>query len=312
MTMDEELDPLALALAADLARKLGLNTGLADIDASWVNDRRHWPVDKVSELVATQDGFAVPVRLYRPTASIDLPALVYIHGGGWFSGTLDDVDDNCRELSSRANCIVVSVDYSLSPQHKFPRALEEVDAVCRWLTKNARKFSVNPQRIAIGGESAGATLAAARCLLARGRPGPDMVLQLLIYPVLDPQLERDEIINSSDPILSSGLIRSMWRHYTDSDTDLENGLVAPLRAGSLAGLPRAMLITAGTDPLRFEGKAFADALSAADVEVYHRHCPGLFHGFFGLAHPRAECVMDEVIGVLLDAFSPAREARASH
>lgn len=306
MTMDKELDPLAMALAADLARKLGINSGLADVHTTSVDNRQHWPIEEISNFVVDQDGYAVSVRLYRPAALSAPPVLVYIHGGGWFSGTLDDVDDNCRELSARASCVVVSVDYSLSPQHKFPRALDEVDAVCRWLAANAQRLDVDPQRIAIGGESVGANLAAAQCLLSRGRRGPAMVLQLLIYPVLDPRLERDEIINNRDPILSSGLIRSMWRHYTDSATDLENCLVAPSRADSLVGLPRAMLITAGTDPLRVEGKAFADALMAANVAVDYRHYPGLFHGFFGLAHPRAEDAMGEVIDVLSDAFSPAR------
>lgn len=309
MTEEQQLDPLALALAADLAHRLGIDTQLPLPSEANIARRAVWHVASVQDTAVPAVGASVPVRIYHPSPATDLPALLYIHGGGWFSGCLDDVDANCRELCARSQCVVISISYSLSPEHKFPHALGEVDAVCRWVYAMATTLRVDRRRMAIGGESAGATLAAAQCLLLRNLDEPRLILQLLIYPVLDPEMDRDELRDNRDPILSTGLIRAMWRQYTDAGTDWDNELLAPLRASCLADLPAAVLVTAGTDPLRIEGKAFALALISNGVAVNHVHAEGLFHGFFGMAHPRAQEVMNEVVGALTQAFSQARAAR---
>jgi acetyl esterase len=245
----------------------------------------------------------VSIRTYRPTGAGDLPALVYLHGGGWFAGDLDMVDANCRELSSRADCVVVSVDYSLAPATRFPHALEEVHAVSHWLSEQSEALGIDRRRVAIGGESAGGNLAAAECLLARDRGGPEYVLQLLIYPVLDPNLDRDELATVSDPILTTGLIRLMWRQYLAHETDRNNPLAAPVAAESLVALPPALIVTGETDPLQFEGAAYAAALDRAGTPAALRHYAGLFHGFFGLPHPAAQTAMDDVVTRLQDVFS---------
>jgi acetyl esterase len=298
-----KLDALAVALAADLRRQLGLKDNAPDEPSLDIVQRKNWPVAEIINSVVEATDGSIPIRIYRPSTSVGLPVLVYIHGGGWFSGDLDAVDANCRELCARAECIVVSVDYSLSPENKFPRALSEVNAVSRWVSEHATSFGGDSRRLAVGGESAGATLAAAECLLARSQDGPRFLLQLLVYPVLDPDMDRDEIHRNQDPILSTGLLRSMWRHYTDSEQDFENSLVAPLRATSMINLPRAVIVTGGTDPLRKECAAFGAALRADGVFVQQWHYEGLFHGFFGLPHPRAESAFADVVEALRDAFA---------
>jgi acetyl esterase len=290
-----------MALAASLARELGLRF----VDAptqSPAAERRRFDVAAVTDSSLPGAKWDVPVRIYRPTLADGAPILVYLHGGGWFSGNLEAVDGNCRELCARAGCVVVSVKYSLSHAHKFPRALQEVDLVCRWLTEHGASVGGDGTRMAIGGESAGANIAAAECLLARSQQGPRFVLQLLIYPVLNADLSRPEIIASRDPILSPGLLRAMWYRYVSSDEDYRNPLFSPSRTDSHAGLPAAMIVTAGTDPLRTEGEAFATALAAAGVSTRHHNCDELFHGFFGLPHPRAEDAMVEVVAALREAF----------
>jgi acetyl esterase len=248
--------------------------------------------------------------MYRPSQAEDLPVLVYMHGGGWFAGDLDMVDANCRELSARVGCLVVSVDYCLAPGHRFPLALEEVHAVSGWLSEQSAALGIDRRRLAIGGESAGGNLAAAECLLARDRGGPDYVLQLLLYPVLDPDLQRDELDSVRDPILSTGLIRLMWRRYLGQDADRRNPLAAPIVAQSLLALPPALILTGGTDPLRFEGAEYAARLDRAGTPATHRHYDGLFHGFFGLPHPRAEAAMDDAVAALKQAFAVGAGAAA--
>jgi acetyl esterase len=213
------------------------------------------------------------------------------------------------------------VDYCLAPASRFPDALEEVHAVSQWLSMESEALGIDRRRVAIGGESAGGNLAAAECLLARDRGGPEYVLQLLIYPVLDPDLEREELNTVDDPILSTGLIRLMWRQYLAQDADRRNHLAAPIVAESLLALPPALIVTGGTDPLRFEGEAYAAALDRAGTPATHRHYDGLFHGFFGIPHPRAEAAMDDVVAALQEAFaagaapasgSGARQTAAKH
>jgi acetyl esterase len=297
-----ELDPLAVGLAANLARTLGLR--FPDPSAECLQiPRSVWDVGSVADFTVACAEWAVPIRVYRPLAMQIAPVLVYIHGGGWFSGNLDAVDADCREICARAACVVVSVDYSLSKVHKFPRALHEVDAVCRWISERAASIGGDPARLAIGGDSAGGNLAAAECLLARERGGRSFRLQLLIYPMLDPNLARSEIVGSQDPIMSPGLLRIMWERYVASQADLRDPLAAPLRAESFAGLPTAMIVTAGTDPLRAEGRRFGAALEADGVAVTYHDCEGLFHGFFGMPHPQAQAAMLAVIGSLNEAFS---------
>jgi acetyl esterase len=306
------LDPLAVALAREFARGLGIRVD-GDESVPELPLRRSWAVADIRDTAVPGPGGDVPVRIYRPNEKDGQPILIYMHGGGWLSGDLDMVEENCRELSARADCLVVSVDYSLSPAHKFPVALEEVHAVATWVAANAEALGGDARRLAIGGESAGANLAASECLMARDGDGPEFVLQLLIYPVLDPDMDRAEIRDAVDPILSAGLVAAMWRQYTDGDADLRNPLAVPLLAESLAGLPPAMIVSAATDPLRFEGEAFAAALSEDDTEATYRLYDGTFHGFFGLPHPNAAPAMDDVVSAMRGIFGLAPEdlARAS-
>jgi acetyl esterase len=296
------LDPLALALAEALSRGMRARlNGPAAADAALFR-RRAWPLAQVEDTRVAAAVGDIPVRIYRPSPASGLPVLVYLHGGGWVDGDLGTVDENCRELAARVGCVVVSVDYTLSRVHKFPRALEEVDAVARWISGHADSFAGDPHRVAIGGESAGANLAAAACLLARDRGGPRYAFQLLVYPAVDADVTRAELQSARDPVLPLGLLRATWRHYMASPEDPRNPLFAPILAASLAALPPALIVTAETDPLRFEGRAYAEALTRAGVPTEHRHYAGLFHGFFGLPHPRAEAAMADVVAALRAAL----------
>ena len=194
------------------------------------------------------------------------PALVYFHGGGWVIGDLESHDQLCRALANAVPRIVVSVDYRLAPEHKFPAAVEDAIAATRWIAANAARLGIDAGRLAVGGDSAGGNLAAVVSLDARDRGGPRLVHQFLIYPGTDmrmgwPSLERHA---QQLPLTRAGM---HWfiAHYLRNDGDKTDWRASPLLASSLTGLPPALVITAGFDPLCDEGEAYAEALRKAGV-----------------------------------------------
>jgi acetyl esterase len=225
----------------------------------------------------------VPVRVYRPSAARPLPSLVYFHGGGWVLGDLDVYDGTVRDLANASGCLVVSVDYRLAPEHKFPAAADDAFAATAWVADNAAEIGADPERLAVGGDSAGGNLAAAVTLMARGRGGPKIAFQLLIYPVTD---QAFDTVSYQENAEGYGLTRKqmMWfsGHYLRSPVDADDPLASPLRASSLRGLPPALVITAGYDPLRDEAEQYAERLKADGVDVRVERYPGLIHGFFGM------------------------------
>lgn len=295
------LDPLAAALAGRLRRELGIR-GADDVLApeQAPPERHRFAVDTIEDRTLATPAGPVPIRLYRPAGDA-LPVLVYLHGGGWFSGDLDSVDANCRELAARAGCAVVSVDYGLTPAHPFPHALRQTHGVLTQLATAPEDTGTDGRRIAVGGESAGGNLAAAACLLARDH-GPRLVHQLLVYPLVDADPDRPELEGADDPVLSLGFLRAMWRNYLPDEAARRNPLAAPAAAQDLTGLPPALVVTAGSDPLRFEGADYARALARHGTPVDHVHLAGLFHGCFGLPHPEAEQAMATAVSTLREAF----------
>jgi acetyl esterase len=230
-------------------------------------------------------GGEVPVRIYTPNATAPLPLLVYFHGGGWVLGGLDTHDGTCRELANGAGCVVVSVDYRLAPEHKFPAAAEDCYAASQWAAAHAAELGADAKRVAVGGDSAGGNLAAAVAQMARDRGGPPLVFQLLIYPVIaaafDTQSYRD---NAEGYLLTAGDMRWFWNHYLATPADAANPHAAPLSARTLAGLPPALVITAEFDPLRDEGELYAHRLEEAGVPTRLSRYDGMIHGFFGMGH----------------------------
>ena len=228
-------------------------------------------------LHATKD-FAL--RTYRPAKPATLPALVYFHGGGWTIGDLDTHDVVCRQLALGAGCVVVSVDYRLAPEHPFPAAVEDCSAAVQWTVDNAQKLGIDARRIAVGGDSAGGNLAAVVALLARDAGGPRIAFQLLVYPATDQRGTAASHENNGQGYLltreSIAFFRSAYLPRQDQWTDWR---ASPLLAKSHAGLPPALVVTAGYDPLVDEGRAYAEKLRAAGVRVEYREYEDMVHGF---------------------------------
>lgn len=266
------------------------------------------PVDRVENLEVPGEGGPIPVRVYTPEAAGATgrrPAIVYFHGGGWVLCGLDTHDSTCRELAVGTGAVVVSVDYRLAPETKFPGPLEDCLAATRWTVEEAERLGIDPDRVAIAGDSAGGNLAAAVAQVCRERGGPALVHQLLIYPVTNRDFETPSYCDNGEGyFLTTRMMQWFWDHYLDSDTDAENPLAAPLRAKDLAGLPPATVITAEYDPLRDEGRAYAERLAEAGVPTEYTNYEGVFHGFFGMTAqlPRARRAVDDACARLRKAF----------
>jgi acetyl esterase len=227
---------------------------------------------------------SIPVRLYTPAGGGPLPALVFFHGGGWVLGNIEAYDTVCRALTNAAGCAVLSVDYRLAPEHKFPAAVEDCYAATRWVVANAATLNLDPARIAVGGDSAGGNLAAVIAQVARDRGGPSLVFQLLVYPVTDylPDLP-SYAENAEGYLLTKDAMGWVWNHYLLHEAEGKNPLASPLRAADLSGLPPALIITAERDPLRDEGERYATRLQEAGVPVAVTRYDGMIHGFFSMA-----------------------------
>lgn len=242
------------------------------------------PVESVED--RTTPG-GVPLRAYRPLGSepgSTLPVLVYFHGGGWVLGDIETVDNLCRRLANASGCAVVSVDYRLAPEAKFPGPLDDCFEAVAFIPREADSFGIDPQRMAVGGDSAGGNLAAAVTLLARDTGGPKLAFQLLIYPITNFDFETPSYLENSEGYgLSREMMRWYWNQYLARPEDGRSPLASPLAAPDLSGLPPALVITAGFDVLRDEGRAFADRLLEAGVPAQLEHFPGMIHGFLQMA-----------------------------
>lgn len=241
-------------------------------------------VAEVADRAIDGPGGALRLRFYRPAGDGPHQVVVYFHGGGWVLCSLETHDNVCRHLCVGAEAIVVSVDYRLAPEHRFPAAIDDSFAALQWVERNAASFGGDPARIVVAGDSAGGNLAAAVALRVRDEGGPPLAGQLLIYPVTD--FPSDAMASYAENGEGYGLTRASMEHYWSQylgDAPADAPYAAPLRAGDLAGLPPAFVITAEYDVLRDEGEAYAGALQAADVPVEATRYAGVNHGFFSLA-----------------------------
>jgi len=263
-------------------------------------------VADVSDRTIPGPGGDIPIRVYMPDSERPMPGLVFLHGGGWVVGSLQTHDGLCRALANGGGCTVVSVDYRLSPEHKFPAAIDDAVAATRWVFENVSQLGIDRERIAVGGDSAGGNLAAAVALMLRDAAGPRLAFQLLIYPVTDRNFETPSYIANADGFrLTRSAMQWYWNHYLRSAADADDQRASPLRAASLEGLPPAFVATAEYDPLLDEGRAYADRLRAAGVPVEYREYPGLVHGFAGQGGvvDRARDALDELAAALRTALS---------
>lgn len=224
----------------------------------------------------------VPVRIYTPTGQEPFPLLLWFHGGGWVLGSVNTHDATCRRLAGQAGCCVVSVDYRLAPEAKFPAAVEDCYTATLWAAKNAALLHADPRKIAVGGESAGGNLAASVALLARDQGGPSLVQQVLVYPVIQRNFGTPSYRDNGQGYwLTRETMEWFWGLYLRDEADATDPRAAPILARSLAGLPPALVITAEFDPLRDEGEAYARRLADAGVPTARTRYTGMIHGFFG-------------------------------
>jgi acetyl esterase len=266
------------------------------------------PTDAVGAVVDQALPGPVRTRVYQPPGGLrDLPVLVYFHGGGWVVGSLDTHEGVCRALCARTPCVVVSVDYRLAPEHRFPAAVEDAWAATAWVAEHATSIGGDPSRIAVGGDSAGGTLAAVVAVRARDH-GLPLRLQLLVYPATDTDLETASYRELADGFgLTRDAMRWYWDHYLGPDGDRTDPEAAPLRAGDLAGVTPACVLTVEFDPLRDEGEAYAERLREAGVPTECRRISGLIHGVYRMPGtiPRAGELFDVSVAALRSAFAAA-------
>lgn len=238
------------------------------------------PLHAVEPLQLPVGGHVLPARLYRPTAQAGLPITLYFHGGGWVLGTLDAYDTYCRALSVASGSLVLSVDYRLAPEARFPAAIDDCFGATAWAAQHAADFGGDGRRLAVAGDSAGGNLAAAVALRARDSGGPALKGQLLVYPVTDADFTRPSYAqNGSGFSLTTQRMRWFWEQYAPPGVDRAQATLAPLRAQRHAGLPPALVFTAGFDPLRDEGLAYVEALRSGGTAVEHRHFEHVIHGY---------------------------------
>jgi acetyl esterase len=285
MPLHPEYDALLKQLAAVPGPAI---TDLPVADAR-VGYRMMRPANPDIAVAAVQDrtipgpGGSIAIRVYTPEGRGPFPLLLNFHGGGWVIGDLDTADSISRELCSRVGCVVVSVDYRLAPEHRYPAAVDDSYAATLWVSEHAAELNADAKRIAVAGESAGANLATVVTHLARDRKGPALKFQLLAYPVTDANLDTASYrANGEGYLLTRAGMEWFWNHYCPDPAQRTDPLASPLRAGNLAGLPAALILTAEFDPLRDEGEAYAAKLAAAGVAVECIRFDGLIHDFFAM------------------------------
>lgn len=253
-------------------------------------------------------GGVVRARVYRDeTASGPLPVIVFYHGGGFALGSLRSHDGECRTMALRTGAVVISVDYRLAPEHPFPAAVDDGTAAYLWAVENAASLGGDPARMAVVGDSAGGNVAAVVARDLRDHPRRP-VFQCLIYPATDFTRSMPSHDHFREGFfLTKKSIDWFLDNYVPSGADLRHPRMSPLFGDSHADLPPALVVTAGFDPLRDEGRAYAEALQAAGVQTEYRCCEGLVHGFFSMSEgPRAiRVAFDEILASLRAALSPA-------
>ena len=255
--------------------------------------------------IAVVPGSAGPVAGEWHKAGDDSRALLYFHGGGWVIGNLETHDSTCRRLANKSRCQVIAIDYRLAPEHPFPAPTDDGIEAFRHIRDNAAMFGADPARLAVGGDSAGGNIAAVICQTCRdaGEAGP--AFQMLIYPAT--RAARDSASHTQfgeGYFLSRDLMNWFWNAYAPKGTDLADIRLSPLLAKDFKGLPPAFVLTAGFDPLRDEGRAYADRLIEAGVKTTYVNYPGTIHGFFSLTRFLKQGIRanDEAAGVLAAHF----------
>jgi acetyl esterase len=257
------------------------------------------PIGEMVDRIVDGPTGRLRVRTYRPAGAVArlLPTILYFHGGGWVMGSLEGYDRVCRYISSRTGCAVVAVDYRLAPEHKFPAAIEDAVASFRWLAENATDLGTDPARIVLAGDSAGGNIAAVAAQLLRDEPRPPC-LQWLMFPATNLAFDSPSYESCGEGFFVTRAAMEWFRgHYLNNLSEIDDPRASPLQASDLTGVAPALIFTNGIDPLRDEGKAYADRLTAAGVKTFHREFESLIHGFIGMrgAIQAAARAMDDMV-----------------
>jgi acetyl esterase len=240
------------------------------------------PVASVLNRTIPGAGSDLPVRIYTPEGNGPFPLMVFFHGSGFVLCSLDTHDGVCRNLCSAAGCVVVSVDYRLAPEHKFPAGPEDCYTATRWAAEHARELNADSGRVVIAGDSAGGNMVAVTALMIRDKGGPALRGQLMIYPVTDyfDSGHPSYMENADGYGLTAAGMRWFWSHYLNNESEADSAYVSPLRASDFRGLAPALIITAEYDVLRDEGERYGERLAQAGVPTKVTRYGGMHHGFF--------------------------------
>ncbi len=281
------LDPVYKAMLDQMAAAGGpamTDVPVADFRAMYRGMQPLAPqlqVGRVEDRRIPGPGGDIPLRIYVPDGSGPFAVMMNFHGGGWVIGDNDTADAQCREMCRRAGVAVVSVDYRLAPEHRYPAAADDCYAATVWAAANAGSFNADGSRIAVGGDSAGGNLAAVVAQMARDRKAPAIRFQLLLYPVTNARFDTGSYIdNGAGYFLTRDTMLWFWDQYAPDELQRMQPYASPLQASDLSGLPPALIMTAEYDPLRDEGEDYAARLIKAGVPTQCIRQMGLIHGFF--------------------------------
>jgi len=263
-------------------------------------------VGNVKNFSITFDSCSIPVRLYEPDVITRKGLTVFFHGGGYMIGNLETHDHVCRDLCSESGAPVLSVDYRLAPEHKFPAATDDCFQAACWAAENAEQLNIDTNRIVLAGDSAGGTLAAVTALRMRDDARYNPCAQVLVYPVTDYHTPGTPsyIENADGYVLTRAAMIRFWDEYLDNAEQSSHPYASPLRADKFEGLPRTLILTAEFDPLRDEGRMYAERLRKSGVTVTHWNHDGMIHGFFrmSLASTRAKEAVTRTAQWISDAM----------
>jgi acetyl esterase len=272
------------------------------------------PVARVEDrMIAGAEG-NIPIRIYDPVGTGSVPAVIMFHGGGWVVGSIETHDAYCRDLANAAQLMVVSVDYRLAPEHRYPAAAEDAYAATKWIAEHGGEIGADGSRLATIGDSAGGNLATVVALMARDRDGPALKLQVLLYPIVDDNFDTDSYLRNMEGYhLTRDTMIWFWDQYAPEKSQRDQPYASPLQASNLADLPPALIVVAEYDPLLDEGEAYAKRLQGAGNSVQLLRYAGTIHGFARRTKiwPHARECLAEVAKCLRKALEPPAPAAAS-